>query len=52
MKLWMTTALLALGACGEDTQNDDLPNWLTGLSGIVIAIIVGILLIRAINRRR
>lgn len=44
-------AAVLLGACGEDTEGDDWPNILTGLSGVILLIIVIWLLWRAAKKR-
>lgn len=47
--LCLSSVLLLLSACGdEDGDNDSI--W-TGLSGLVIAIIVGVVILRAVRKK-
>lgn len=48
----LVAVLVLLGGCGEDTEGDDLPNLLTGLSGVIIVAVVVWLIVRAMRRRR
>lgn len=48
---WCAVAATLLAACGEDTENDSLPNVLTGISGLIIAAVLFWLLAKAIKKR-
>lgn len=50
LTLALTAVLLFLSACGEDNDSDDLPNILTGVSGVVVVLVLVWLLMR--RRRR
>lgn len=46
----LPTIMLLLTACGEDSNGDNTPNILTGLSGIVILIIVIWVIVKALTK--
>jgi hypothetical protein len=48
----VTPLLLLLAACGEDDGEGGAPDLFLGFSGIVIAVVVIWLIVRAVNKSR
>lgn len=51
MTILLSSLLLLLAACGEDGDGNNDTIW-TGISGLVIVIIIGAIILRAMSKRR